>query len=289
MAYISKKKIGSCVSQGPAMFDLLPNELLLKIVKMAAAFMDCRHCGVPTKFNHNFITRVLTKVSTRFKIISSDKTLWSNICLEDDSHGVLKDVVENYIGSFTQVFWIRLNFILNNEDKFAKVLRAISSRCNKLQSLILTFPEEGTHDQFKWSSFCRTALHDNVRDEARMGWWDTYRDYKLHSGWQEFDRKWCVGRKHWRHWRQGALQRKMLYLKAAEWSAVDEDGHLRSFDILFARGSEQKNYDSGSTNDRRAELERKKEKLRQIGAEKERRKKEREAEESRELHFKLHS
>ena len=70
------------------------------------------------------------------------------------------------------------------------------------------------------------------------------------------------------------MERKMLYLKAAEWHAVDEDGHLRSFDILFARGSEQMNYDSGPT-DRRTELERKKEKLRQIREEKERRRKER--------------
>ena len=156
-----KKNMSFSNREDPSPFDLLPNEVLLKIVKMAATSGDCQSV-VPIKHNHNFIARVLSKVSNRFKILSSDQALWRNVYLEDDSPGVLKEVRDNFLGSFTEVLWIRLNFLLNNEDELAHILRTISSRCSMLQTLILTFPEEMANDEFKRGSVCYTALHKDV-------------------------------------------------------------------------------------------------------------------------------
>ena len=58
-------------------FNLLPDELLLKIVKMAAMCKGSQG-SVPIKFNHNFLAQVLAKLSVRFRNISLDKIFWRN-------------------------------------------------------------------------------------------------------------------------------------------------------------------------------------------------------------------
>ena len=132
-------------------FDLLPDELLLKIVKMAAICKGS-HGSVPIKFNHTFLGRVLAKLSVRFRNISLDKIFWRNVYLEYDStQGVAqKEVIKNFLGNFTEVVWISANqrrkrrrktTSTTYEDEFRQVLITIASRCTKLQAMIVTFPE----------------------------------------------------------------------------------------------------------------------------------------------------
>ena len=132
-------------------FDLLPDELLLKIVKMAAICKGS-HGSVPIKFNHTFLARVLAKLSVRFRNISLDKIFWRNVYLEYDStQGVAqKEVIKNFLGNFTEVVWISANqrrkrrrktTSTTYEDEFRQVLITIASRCTKLQAMIVTFPE----------------------------------------------------------------------------------------------------------------------------------------------------
>ena len=55
---------------GPANIDSLPNEILSKIVYFAASGVD-EYTG-EHKIDHEFIIDVISKVSTRFKDITSD-------------------------------------------------------------------------------------------------------------------------------------------------------------------------------------------------------------------------
>ena len=57
-------------------FDALPDELLLKIVKYA-----CVPAGFKPgeKYNHDFLAKVLSQVSVRFKKIASDDSLWKGV------------------------------------------------------------------------------------------------------------------------------------------------------------------------------------------------------------------
>ena len=132
-------------------FDLLPDELLLKIVKMAAICKGSQG-SVPIKFNHNFLAQVLAKLSVRFKNISMDKIFWRNVYLDYHStQGVVqKEVIKNFLGNFTEVVWISANqrkkrkrktTSTTYEDEFQQVLITIASRCTKLQAMIVTFPE----------------------------------------------------------------------------------------------------------------------------------------------------
>ena len=132
-------------------FDLLPDELLLKIVKMAAICKGSQG-SVPIKFNHNFLAQVLAKLSVRFKNISLDKIFWRNVYLDYHStQGVVqKEVIKNFLGNFTEVVWISANqrrkrkrktTSTTYEDEFRQVLITIASRCTKLQAMIVTFPE----------------------------------------------------------------------------------------------------------------------------------------------------
>ena len=53
-------------------FDALPDELVLKIIKMAATWMD----GNDQRYDHNWLVDVLRKVSPRFKQLATDRSLW---------------------------------------------------------------------------------------------------------------------------------------------------------------------------------------------------------------------
>ena len=139
------------LKQTSTAFDLLPDELLLKIVKMAAICKGSQG-SVPIKFNHNFLAHVLAKLSVRFKNISLDKIFWRNVYLEYDStQGVVqRKVIENFLGNFTEVVWISANqrrkrkrktTSTTYEDEFQQALIAIASKCTKLQAMIVTFPE----------------------------------------------------------------------------------------------------------------------------------------------------
>ena len=70
----------NCVAQSPkedSPFHLLPDELVLKIVKMAS-----EHSSGWARFDHTFIVATISRISARFSRISTDGSLWKgNVAL----------------------------------------------------------------------------------------------------------------------------------------------------------------------------------------------------------------
>ena len=58
-------------------FDSLPDELLLKIVKMASLRKLSDYSA--NKYNHNFIISSVGRLSSRFKRIAQDASLWKDL------------------------------------------------------------------------------------------------------------------------------------------------------------------------------------------------------------------
>ena len=57
--------------QNENLFSSLPDELILKIVKMAS-----KHSSGWAKFNHTFIVGIISRISVRFSRIATDISLW---------------------------------------------------------------------------------------------------------------------------------------------------------------------------------------------------------------------
>ena len=69
------KKAKKALAQASAAltpFDSLPDEVVLRIVKMAAPREEYYHGD----YNHNFLVDVLCKVSVRFRRLATDFSLW---------------------------------------------------------------------------------------------------------------------------------------------------------------------------------------------------------------------
>ena len=157
----SQKQTAGSLDQSPVTFDLLPNELVLKIMKMAA-FNKC-HCDIPNKYNNNFIAGVLGKVSSRFKIIASDKSFWIEVFLDACGHEMMNEVIEKYLGTFTTILFVRLNFIDIRKEKLADAVEVLSSKCLNLQTLKITFPNYVLRDgSWGWSAFTNSILIHKV-------------------------------------------------------------------------------------------------------------------------------
>ena len=67
-------------------FDSLPDELVLKIIKMAARseLSSYGEASSVNKFNHNYVIGSLGRVSSRFKQIAQDSSLWMDSTLSLD-------------------------------------------------------------------------------------------------------------------------------------------------------------------------------------------------------------
>ena len=68
-------------------FDSLPDEIVLKIIKMAALTdkITFEHTG--SRYSHEFIQEVLFKVSVRFRRLATDSSLWRghvSVCTDQD-------------------------------------------------------------------------------------------------------------------------------------------------------------------------------------------------------------
>ena len=161
----SQKQTAGSSDRSPVTFDLLPNELILKIVKMAAA-NKCQ-CDIPNKYNNNFIAEVLGKVSTRFKIIASDKSFWIEVYLDASGEEMINEVIENYLGTFTSLFFVRLNFIDISKEKLVEAMEVLSTKCLNLQTLKFMFPNYVLRDGgWNWCAFTNSTL---VRKVPRLG------------------------------------------------------------------------------------------------------------------------
>ena len=97
-------------------FDSLPDEIALKIVKMAAqpptgylgGIPMGRRVGVDPKYDHDFLVDILCKVSPQFKRLATDPSLWKGSVKiwMDDGRAMRKDrfVVQECLNSGTREF-----------------------------------------------------------------------------------------------------------------------------------------------------------------------------------------
>ena len=122
-------------------FDLLPDELVLQIVKMASLLMIRVHSWSPgpiggrraisssSIFKHDFILDVICEVSLRFRRVSQDRSLWKGrVCIHIRCQRKMDMIIEclNYDTKELQMYG---NFISNPVHLFANHITA----CNCLQ------------------------------------------------------------------------------------------------------------------------------------------------------------
>ena len=59
--------------ESPSPFDSLPDEVVIKVLKMAVAMeMECNK----KHKKHNFLVDTIARTSSRFERLSQDKSLW---------------------------------------------------------------------------------------------------------------------------------------------------------------------------------------------------------------------
>ena len=62
--------------ESPSPFDSLPDEVVIKVLKMAVAMeMECHKKHKKHK-KHNFLVDTIARTSSRFERLSQDKSLW---------------------------------------------------------------------------------------------------------------------------------------------------------------------------------------------------------------------
>ena len=69
---LNESKIAQVLTSAMKSFDSLPDEIALKIVKMAVQPRTLMH----TKYDHDFLVDILCKVSPQFKRLATDPSLW---------------------------------------------------------------------------------------------------------------------------------------------------------------------------------------------------------------------
>ena len=85
-------------------FDALPDELVLKIIKMASWDEE----GEPPCYDHDWLIDILFKVSKRFKRLATDRSLWEGYVWihADKNPEKLEFVVQNCLNSDTWYFGV---------------------------------------------------------------------------------------------------------------------------------------------------------------------------------------
>ena len=139
-------------------FDSLPDELLLKIVKMAAQ-TNLRDF-YKHKYDYKFLLGIIGKISIRFKNIATDKTFWGGYILMRDRPGYsqeykLPDLSEEDINTLVTDFLcedskflhlknLRKKLVdgrwtpVDGEIVRSETIRALSHKCPKLIDLGLS-------------------------------------------------------------------------------------------------------------------------------------------------------
>ena len=130
-------------------FDLLPDEMVLKIIKMAAdGFgnkrqklchsrpnfqLDCRHTFHMHQLKYEFLINTVSKVSRRFKRIATDKTLWANWNGEVAINGSRNKDLWELLGNYVK----KIKSLTPSANISAKALKTMADKCPKLEELYL--------------------------------------------------------------------------------------------------------------------------------------------------------
>ena len=105
----------------------LPDELILKVIELAAS-----GGGQGGRCNHNFILNVISKVSTRFKRISTDSSLWRGDVAISASQQDARLAIRYCINTGTRFLKIR---ITSGGNISSRDLLDIYDRCAHLEGL----------------------------------------------------------------------------------------------------------------------------------------------------------
>ena len=149
-------------------FDLLPDEIMLKIIKMATKenykcicyperTLECGIHGTFSskewkcshiKYDHDFIIDAISKVSVRFKTISADKSLWKVMKINLlDSNGAcetskIRTIIDAYLGEDTEGVWIHGGHAIYTTDikiLIDNIIDTISEKSPNMKTLRLEY------------------------------------------------------------------------------------------------------------------------------------------------------
>ena len=149
-------------------FDLLPDEMMLKIIKMATR-EDCNCICHPTrtpsvgihgtlssqgwkcshiKYDHESIIDVFSKISARFKRISADKSLWKVLKINlMNSKGEcetkkIRKITAEYLVEGTEGVWIQAGYPMYTteiKNSIDNIIDTLSEKSPNLKALRLEY------------------------------------------------------------------------------------------------------------------------------------------------------
>ena len=130
-----------------ASFDSLPDELILKIVKMAADLAPYFDCG--RKYDQDFLVDVLCKVSAQFKRVATDSSLWKGCVNIWMSNGMAWEGKDRFVVEECVNFGTRDIRIVNCGTKFSEIKRSTKAVL-KRRFPDLNWIDKSTTYQSKW-------------------------------------------------------------------------------------------------------------------------------------------
>ena len=145
----------------PSPFDLLPDEMLMKIIKMTM--------NGHGEHKHSELATNIANISRRFKNLATDKSLWKgriyiNVCRDKS---VMKELIHKFLGSEVEEVEFRAEFKLTrrightltlpNEYISAKDIATLLENCHNLRSLKLEIGET------TWNSTSTYTRHDLMK------------------------------------------------------------------------------------------------------------------------------
>ena len=120
-------------SPKPCYFDKLPDEIVLKIINLAT--------GTNPFEPHNFLVDVISKISTRFKRLAADRSLWEGFVSIQGDTKMAKEVIQEFLCYRVTIFEIS-NTHNEKHIKVGPTLSAVeitkmTTRCPRMEYLIL--------------------------------------------------------------------------------------------------------------------------------------------------------
>ena len=142
----------------PDPFNSLPDELVLKVVKMAVAFSQKESSPPILKrgvYNHTYIIGAISRVSSRFKRIARDQSLWSEMVVLDSFdisyafkldwrqwQEIVNDAVEFFLGNRVSDLVIRHPYLIT--ELSIRQIESIAANCPNLNSLAIYTANKST-------------------------------------------------------------------------------------------------------------------------------------------------
>ena len=174
--------MATAAESSPSPFDLLPDEIVLKIIDLASA--TWWRWDKPHK--QDFLLDVIARTSLRFKNLADDKSLWKGEVRIEGDRAKIERVIGKYLNEEVTHLWIGGTGYLEEDGEVvpstisifgATDVRAVAEKCPKLEEFWLNmvnlvgWPSLGT----PWSSvkklwingvergcFNNVALHETV-------------------------------------------------------------------------------------------------------------------------------